>query len=293
MRLVEEIFHESLLIVGAMSLILIAACSDVSGRNNIHDANGEHYCDVAYYLNHNNEKGSEGDVRYYPDCGGKLYIYKDAWQESKECAAFGQIIRGSAYVENTFFCNGREWKRFYGNEKIAYGKLVDERDGQVYRTIKVGSQTWMAENLNYVDDVNFPSKEIFVNALNGDVGNSFDGGDVFGRYYYWSDAFESSICPNGWHIPEQGEWGNLYDAIGKDYKLMQAKSLWDNATDAYGFSVLPGCYYDGERSDEACFWVTHRVALFFDADGIHFSTMNANMAGRYWFSVRCVKDEEE
>ena len=58
-----------------------------------------------------------------------------------ECSEFGLVIHGNVNAEYAYFCYGEEWKRFYGNENVSYGKLVDERDGRIYRTVKIGDQT--------------------------------------------------------------------------------------------------------------------------------------------------------
>ena len=99
------------------------------------------------------------------------------------CSEFGQIIHGKVNTDYTYFCYGNEWKRFYGNETISYGKLVDERDGQIYRTVKIGNQTWMAENLNYADSVSSPNL-----LQNNWCLDDKDSCAKYGRYYSWTAA---------------------------------------------------------------------------------------------------------
>jgi uncharacterized protein (TIGR02145 family) len=232
-----------------------------------------------------------------------------------ECSEFGQIVHGNVNVDYVYFCYGEEWKRFYGNENITYGKLVDERDGQIYRTVKIGNQTWMAENLNYADDINYPSM----------LGRNWSG--AYGRLYTWSAVIDSvywvkqgmtcgyaedaddlqcslpenvqGICPEGWHVPSGSEMETLYSAMGNDYQTVQAKGFpkWKKATDEYGFSALPnGLRYRNGDSD-----YTERAAFFW---GTEYSYESAYMLSIYWdsagigslykhagLSVRCIKDE--
>ena len=81
------------------------------------------------------------------------------------------------------------------------GTFTDTRDGRVYAWIKIGNQTWMAENLKFAtrmgswtynnDSVNFP---------------------VYGKLYNWKTAQTS--CPKGWHVPSDKEWGILIQTLG-------------------------------------------------------------------------------
>lgn len=119
------------------------------------------------------------------------------------------------------------------------GLFTDPRDGQVYNTIQINKQTWLAENLNY-DTQNSYCYDNLLNNCN-----------VYGKLYYWSAAIE--VCPPGWHLPTKDEWwelimylgdGNRFDAGGKMKEEGTAHWLEPNegATNQSGFSALPGGY---------------------------------------------------
>ena len=188
-----------------------------------------------------------------------------------ECSEFGLIIHGNINTKYAYFCYGEDWKRFYGNENVSYGKLVDERDGQIYRTVKIGDQTWMAENLNYADSSKYPSmlkkNWCFINAV--------DSCEKNGRLYTWSAAIDSvklatdaddpqdcgydrtcslpdtvyGICPPGWHLPTTTEWNTLIENVGGAPiagKILKSQTkMWSNCegsgngTDDEGFGAAP------------------------------------------------------
>jgi len=114
----------------------------------------------------------------------------------------------------------------------ASGTLTDARDGRGYRWVKIGTQVWMAENLNY--------------AASGSVcyDKQESNCDKYGRLYKWATAM--SVCPDGWHIPSDAEWTTLTDFVGGLPEVgikLKATNGWSkdgNGTDAYGFAALPG-----------------------------------------------------
>jgi len=123
------------------------------------------------------------------------------------------------------------------------GSFTDKRDGKTYRTVKIGDQTWMAENLNYKTgkSVCYDNKE--------------SNCRKYGRLYDWKTAMKA--CPAGWHLPSDKEWTALTDFVGgRDVPGTKLKSKigWSTdkgykaATDDYGFSALPGGggYSDGD-----------------------------------------------
>ena len=166
--------------------------------------------------------------------------------------------------------------------------LVDSRDGQKYKTVIIGHQVWMAENLNY------PTKNSYC------YGNSSHYCDLYGRLYTWEDAVKA--CPADWHLPNNAEWETLYTEMGGQSvagRILKSLTGWqNNGSDDVLFSALPaGRRYSGGRFDkkgeEAFFWsssqynydeaylvnLTNAASLYHNS----YSKISAN-------SVRCVKD---
>jgi len=152
--------------------------------------------------------------------------------------------------------------------------LKDERDGQTYKTVKIGTQTWMAENLNYaVTGIPYKQekndKECTSDSTSWCYRNKPGNCTKYGRLYTWAAAMDSAgtwstnskgcgygatcsptypvrgVCPEGWHLPTQTEWNTLFTAVGGDSvagMMLKSTSGWNssgNGTDAYAFSALP------------------------------------------------------
>lgn len=134
-----------------------------------------------------------------------------------------------------------------------FGSFTDSRDGHVYKTIEIGSQTWFAENLAYEG----AGKEItdfegwFLNTTYEGwcyyENNKATYGATYGVLYQWGVA--SIACPDGWHLPTRTEWALLRDSLGGKYeaggKLKEAGTThWhsdnEGATNETGFTALPG-----------------------------------------------------
>jgi uncharacterized protein (TIGR02145 family) len=116
------------------------------------------------------------------------------------------------------------------------GSFTDTRDKKTYKTVKMGEQVWMAENLNY----NAKGSKCY--------DNKPANCEKYGRLYDWATAMKA--CPSGWHLPSEEEWQKLVDfAGGKEEEKYQSNLMvkgwnagWFNGTDSYGFSALPGGY---------------------------------------------------
>jgi len=115
--------------------------------------------------------------------------------------------------------------------------FTDSRDGKTYRAVKIGNQTWMAENLNN-------------QTPNGSwcYGNNADSCNKYGRLYDWNTA--RTICPTRWRLPSDQEWRILITAAGGSSvagRRLKSTNGWNsnngqsgNGTDSLGFSALPG-----------------------------------------------------
>ena len=136
-----------------------------------------------------------------------------------------------------------ESKAAFLNSKIKYDSIVDRRDGNVYKTVKIGNQVWMAENLNYADSVAMPSLKGNNWCFDKDSTNCL----LYGRLYTWAAATDSQgICPQGWHLPNKAEWELLIDSVGSQSgsKLRSLKGWYNdyNGVDKFGFSGAPAGY---------------------------------------------------
>ncbi len=166
------------------------------------------------------------------------------------------------------------------------GSFADPRDHKQYRTVVIGSKTWMAENLNY----KMEGSECY----DSNPANC----TKYGRLYTFEAALKA--CPSGWHLPENDEWTMfktfIEDSDGKEAAWVSLKSRdkWDGS-DRYGFDVVPA----GKATDEflelgvsAHFWSA--TAEDGDAYGWHLAPpgdfskdfdISSNM-----YSVRCLRD---
>ena len=178
-------------------------------------------------------------------------------------------------------------------DNCEYGILKDSRDGQEYKTVKIGDQVWMAQNLNYAyTDVPFDNRGYTSDSTSWCLDNDPANCAKYGRFYTWTAAMDSvgewstngkgcgygktcsvasagsttlvrGICPEGWHLPREAECKVLFTATVEGSSMAGLKSAtgWSssgNGTDTFGFSALPaGWSYHGGYSregDNAYFW---------------------------------------
>ncbi|MBK8804199.1 MAG: fibrobacter succinogenes major paralogous domain-containing protein [Fibrobacteres bacterium] len=141
---------------------------------------------------------------------------------------------------------------------VSKGQMTDSRDGTIYNTVTIGSQRWMAENLDYRTGASWCYGKKAANCAK------------YGRLYDWETA--RSACPRGWHLPSDREWTQLEDLIGQGAnakvgeKLKAASPNWDG-TDAYFFSVLPAGYRSDDESSVGIRNVVYFWSATADRDG--------------------------
>jgi uncharacterized protein (TIGR02145 family) len=183
--------------------------------------------------------------------------------------------------------------------------FTDTRDGQKYKTARIGDHIWMAENLNYKTG----------NSWCND--NDESNCKKYGRLYDWNTAKEA--CPQGWHLADSEEWDDLIEAAGgRDIagQKLKSKSDWiDNignpkgsGTDELGFSALPGEYrscFDGVVDNKfqppgsnGYWWSATAYEYNNKAYDIRLSYYEDYVSVRdsekcYNLSVRCVSDKPE
>lgn len=170
------------------------------------------------------------------------------------------------------------------------GTLVDKRDGKKYKTVKIGNQTWMAENLNYRTQDSYCYKDKKLNC------------SKYGRLYEWDAA--KKACPAGWHLPSKEEFKVLFNSVGEQQvagKNLKSKKGWNkggNGTDAFLFSALPAGNRDGtyyyDVGGKAGFWSSTECG----SGTAYYVSLNYNDVSAYLgffykskgFSVRCLQD---
>jgi len=179
--------------------------------------------------------------------------------------------------------------------------FTDKRDGKIYRFVKIGEQTWMAENLNY--------------AAEGSTcfgwGDNEDKCLIYGRLYYFGYYGTDNLCPEGWHLPSKEEWQTLVAFVGGEKvagKKLKAKKGWrdndkgksGNGDDAFGFSALPGGGFfpaEGEgyfgNVGRAGYWWSSSKSGSDDYYTFGVSADNGSTYSGTSSSIRCVKDEEK
>ena len=282
--------------------------------------------DSSYYVCKHIVEDGEYEVRVWWKAQEIDFIRRD---EKCEREDIGRIIAGIDTVTNKYYCSANGWvdfmawsfgvpKEFRFNPDIDYGTMTDSRDGKKYRTVNIGEQVWMAENLNYYA---------------GDrIGHCYDDDpencEVGGRLYKWDVA--KDVCPEGWHLPSKEEFEILFSAVQLVYDkydkaqysfadMFKATSGWKNdnsswtqGLDKVGFSAVPagGKRIKAYRSPEythagyTAFFLTSteysetsvyvmRVGAdvaslsiddYFEVEGPCYSTKESG------YSVRCLKD---
>ncbi len=205
------------------------------------------------------------------------------------------------------------------NPNITYGSLTDQ-DGNIYKTVKIGTQTWMAENLKttkYRDGTMIPNFSEY-NDWHGNYTTgaycNYDNDEknvaTYGRLYnLFAVSDIRNIAPVGWHVPSDKEWTTLITYLGgaskAGIKLREiGTSHWkiqlDEATNESGFTALPG----GSRDYDGYFQYIYNIGTWWSKTpgravtglcrsiscNTGYEVTSEDNFGTMGFSIRCLKD---
>ena len=152
--------------------------------------------------------------------------------------------------------------------------LCDVRDSAIYEMVRIGSQTWMKENLNFDYKIDGASFGTYC------YNNSADSCAKYGKLYTWAAAMDSAttgcgygkeceadtgrvqgICPNGWHLPDSVEWRELFTATAATGDpagtALKTETGWHdngNGTNSSGFSAVPSGFMNSNGQYDVAAW---------------------------------------
>ena len=304
--------------------------SSSEGDSNYSSIVDLYYGDGNAYLN-NDSKLYGFSVRCLKDGGSTVTSSFSITPQSNssETSVSSSSIKSSSSTIVSSSSEKAESSSSKANEP-AEGVLIDSRDGQTYKTVTIGTQIWMAENLNYAyTGVPYNYSGYTSDSTSWCYSDAAANCTKYGRLYTWSAAMDSvgtwfangkgcgynktcsptypvrGVCPEGWHLPTQTEWNTLFTAVGGQStagKMLKSTSGWassGNGTDAYSFSALPAGYgfstgdYDNEGNG-AYFWSSTEHGSYYAGNMYLFYDDDAYLGSsykHYGFSVRCVKDD--
>ena len=218
-----------------------------------------------------------------------------------------QIIKGELII----FSPGNKTKAKPAEVKETPNEFTDTRDGKTYKWVKIGNQTWMAENLNYNSSgASWCYNEKEVNC------------ETYGMLYDWESA--KTACPDGWHLPSEDEWDVLIDFLGgkkiaggkmkeSGYEHWSSPNLgaantfgfdglpggWKEINNSHSFSTFPGTSRNQtekytKQTKGSFFWTSDKsagsgarfISLKFDEEKVYHSSCE-RMSG---ISIRCIKN---
>lgn len=204
------------------------------------------------------------------------------------------------------------------NDSI-FGTVTDI-DGNTYQTVKIGTQTWMMENLKvsrYNDGTAIPNvtDNQQWNALGTGAYCVYDNDEsnnaTYGKLYNWFSVNTGKLAPAGWHVPTRAEYNTLVQYLGNGNdvggKMKSTSSLWDTpntgADNNSHFSALPGGWRTGSGSgvtyrqlgQNSYFWLSDTAGI---QDGGYYFNLGYSTADVYQgyldknngYSIRCVKN---
>ena len=230
---------------------------------------------------------------------------------SSSSVSSSSVSSSSAKSSSSSVISSASKENFF-NPDVAYGTLKDSRDGQVYKTVEINGITWMAENLNFAGNSDWPLPKSYSYCYGGLAANC----ELYGRLYDRAAAMNSTtcgygklcslydglnrgVCPDGWHIPSEEEVDDLMDFTLGNRKTLRSVDGWvdrEVGANESGFSLVGS----GVRADKnyvnqgrfAALWyystgVVQNYLVFSGVEDKMYLTENSKET--VYISVRCVK----
>jgi uncharacterized protein (TIGR02145 family) len=186
---------------------------------------------------------------------------------------------------------------------------MSDIDGNVYKTVKIGNQWWMAENLKVT---NFNTGRSIFYATDSTEWYDYHlpyycaynfrkaNADTFGYLYNWYAAIHPNLAPEGWHVPTDEEWKELFEFL-IDKSNNDSLALTEDETnysDHYGFTCLPGgiCTRNSRffsLGKYGHFWSSSLSDTNYLFRNVSSHSTNENKGSnikKAGLSIRCVKD---
>jgi uncharacterized protein (TIGR02145 family) len=290
---------QSLVILLSALILIMSAPPFAAECGDVNNSATENLLDITYLINYVYKGGSS------PGCGAS-FIGLCGDVNNDEIVDIVDII----YLIEYIYTGGPAPRCGCGT--------VSDIDGNVYRTIKIGDQCWMAENLkvthyrNGVSISDVTDGNEWAGLASGaycNYGNVPGNADVYGRLYNWYAVHDNrNIAPAGWHVPTDAEWQTAADYLGgtwiaggkmKEQGTVHWASPNVDATNESGFTALPGGFrtslgYFGGKGYGGNFW----SGTEYDGENAWYIELYYNHAAAipYYdfkaigFSIRCVRD---
>jgi uncharacterized protein (TIGR02145 family) len=200
---------------------------------------------------------------------------------------------------------------------------VKDGDGNMYNTVTIGDQEWLAENLKtttlidgtpielVTEDVEWQDRTTPGYCFYDNDESTYK--DPYGPLYNWFTVNTGKLCPDGWHVPTNDDWATLMDYLGGSNsaggKLKETGTThWSNpnqgATNETGFNAVPGGYRNAfnipsfmDIRDYGAWWSStedennYEYAWYYIMDYFTPDLYNNNYYKKHGFSVRCIKDK--
>lgn len=284
---------------------------------------------VLVMLYYNTISSINGKAVTYVGCKNNDWIETDSKSHD-----LNRVCNYSTYRDVLKDKNDQLYRCLYYNPNYSWEKVIkDSRDTNYYKIVTIGTQTWMAENLNFYYE-NRP--EIHVDTAKC-YRDSLKYCKDYGRLYKWSMAMDSSaqysangkgcgyeskscsytkpargICPENWHLPSNEEFQTLYDYVdsrnGSETvgESLRATDTWvydgvsHNGTNRFGFTAFNAGYIKytspnyGHSKIFTGFWASDTTNTAWELDNSsHLDLEKRKREGIFYFPIRCIKDEDK